>query len=153
VAHELGHSFGLMHEHSRGDRDNHVQFNRENLIGFDKALEKATADGFTQEELCNHFNVANNYKFDATQYYKWENDGMKYSSDYAYDSIMHYNSWQSRNPAIADSDPNNPDKYSMVRLTGRKTGQKSLLPLPRPCPEWQISKLDKYAIKMLYPWQ
>jgi len=142
-----------MHEHSRGDRDNHVQFNCQNLIGFAEALKKATADGFTEDELCNNFNVANNYKFDATQYYKWENDGMKYGSDYDYDSIMHYNSWQSRNPALTDLDSNNPNKYPLVRLTQGNNVQKSLLPLPQPYPGWQISKLDKDAIKMLYPWE
>jgi hypothetical protein len=142
-----------MHEHSRGDRDNYIQFNCQNLIGFAEALAKATADGFTQDQLCNNINVATRYNFDATQYYKWETKGMQHSSDYDYDSIMHYSSWQSHNPAITDSDPNNPDKYPIVRLTGGKGGQKSLLPLPRPYPEWSISRLDRDAIKMLYPWE
>jgi hypothetical protein len=142
-----------MHEHSRGDRDEYVQFNCHNLISFAEALEKATGDGFTQDELCNNFNVANNYKFDATRYYKWENAGINYGSHYDYNSIMHYSSWQSHNHALTDADPTNPDKYPLVRLTGGRNGQKSLLPLPLPYPDWQISKLDEDAIKMLYPWE
>jgi hypothetical protein len=142
-----------MHENSRGDRDEYVQFNCHNLIGFAEALEKATTDGFTKDELCNNFNVANNYKFDATQYYKWENKGMEYSSDYDYNSIMHYSSWQSHNPALTDADPTNLDKYPLVLLTGGRNRQKSLLPLPLPYPDWQISKFDEDSIKMLYPWE
>ncbi|KAI4684195.1 hypothetical protein J4E81_009074 [Alternaria sp. BMP 2799] len=153
VAHELGHIFGLMHEHSRGDRDDHVQFNCASLTGYHEALQKATADGFTINELCNIFNVAKHYQFDASEYYKWTNDGLTYSAEYDYDSIMHYSSWQSHNPALVNQDQNNPDNYPLVRLTGGKNGQKSLLPLPRPSGEWGISRLDKEAIKLLYPWE
>jgi hypothetical protein len=141
-----------MHEHSRGDRGEYIRFNCASLMGYDEALRKATADGFTEDELCNMFNVANHYQFDASQFYKWTNEGMQHSTDYDYDSIMHYSSWQSHNPALVAQDSNNLDNYPIVRLTGGKDGQKSLLPLPRPNGEWSISRLDKDAIKLLYPW-
>jgi len=66
---------------------------------------------------------------------------------------MHYSSWQSHNPALVNQDQNDPDNYPLVRLTGGKNGQKSLLTLPRPSGEWAISRLDKEAIKLLYPWE
>lgn len=42
IAHELGHVFGLFHEHQRPDAADHLTFHCENLFGF--ATVKATIE-------------------------------------------------------------------------------------------------------------
>jgi hypothetical protein len=58
TAHEMGHVFGLEHEHQRWNRDQHVYFNCEGLAGYDRV--KGEIDNHpewdcTIDQACNGF--------------------------------------------------------------------------------------------------
>jgi hypothetical protein len=58
TAHEMGHVFGLEHEHQRSDRDLHISFNCAGLEGYDRVkgeIEDHPEWGFTIEDACNDF--------------------------------------------------------------------------------------------------
>ena len=64
VLHEIGHVIGLEHEHTRPDRDEHVEVIKENRYrGFDSEFKKVKSE-----------------------------DAMTLGFGYDYNSIMHYNS-------------------------------------------------------------
>ncbi|PSN75602.1 hypothetical protein BS50DRAFT_644514 [Corynespora cassiicola Philippines] len=52
--HELGHKFGMGHEHQRADRDQFVRFRCHNLIGFEEATEDAQENdrGMNWQIMC-----------------------------------------------------------------------------------------------------
>jgi hypothetical protein len=142
-----GHIFGLMHEHQRPDRDNYVQFNCINVIGYGQAIQRASQDGFTRDQLCGNLNVANHYGFAASQYIKWTNENLGVSTGFDYNSIMNYPSWVASNPDLISLDPGNTDYYPMAKLINR---QKHFFQLP--AKDFTISELDAAAIKSMYPW-
>ncbi|KAF2634137.1 hypothetical protein P280DRAFT_554799 [Massarina eburnea CBS 473.64] len=50
LVHELGHVFGMMHEHQRSDRDDFVQINWPAISGYETGLQAAMTEGFSKEE-------------------------------------------------------------------------------------------------------
>ncbi|KAH7072074.1 hypothetical protein BKA63DRAFT_568004 [Paraphoma chrysanthemicola] len=146
MAHELGHVFGLLHEHSRPDRDNYVQFNCINLAGFEEALKRAYADGYNKQDLCTREDVADRYGFPSLEYMP-DPQGWR-SAEYDHDSIMHYPSQAHANVDLV-IDPNNPDFYPLVRLSGAERKKKMNFP---PEEDFEISAGDVGAIRDMYPW-
>ena len=73
LAHELGHTLGLLHEHNRPDRDNYITILWENI--------RPGAEDFFQKT--------------SSQY------GQTFCEPYDYDSIMQYNNYIfSKNPNL-----------------------------------------------------
>ncbi|KAH4107762.1 hypothetical protein HBI80_129040 [Parastagonospora nodorum] len=105
IAHEMGHIFGLAHEHQRADRDLYVKYQCENLYGYQIAKSQLPSQpGVTMDMLCNDgttcredpwstigINCASDY---ATAQYK---DTLVLGKDYDVSSIMHYYSRQAGN--------------------------------------------------------
>ncbi|KAF2634560.1 hypothetical protein P280DRAFT_381524, partial [Massarina eburnea CBS 473.64] len=50
IAHEVGHVFGMLHEHQRSDRDNYIEVQFFAMKGYDDALARAIADGHSQAD-------------------------------------------------------------------------------------------------------
>ena len=65
IAHEIGHVVGLLHEHSRSDRDENVHINWENIV-------RSNQDYFYKAKNMTTFDIP-----------------------YDYTSLMHYNMWVS----------------------------------------------------------
>ncbi len=81
VVHEIGHTLGLMHEHSRGDRDDFVEIILDNVAPWINAAGEPVADGY-------HFTFAR----------LWIDRSI---GPYDYDSVMHYPSHAFANDAWA----------------------------------------------------
>ena len=58
-----GHIFGLLHEHQRFDRDNHVRLDCTKVKGYDRAVASAAKDGFTAVQLCESEHLQRTYGF------------------------------------------------------------------------------------------
>ena len=71
---QLGHVFGMVHEQVRNDRDDYVLYECKDVQGYDAALAKAMADGFTENEahnrLCDDRAFAESYNFMGSQFTK-----------------------------------------------------------------------------------
>ncbi|KAK3209131.1 hypothetical protein GRF29_69g882549 [Pseudopithomyces chartarum] len=104
--HELGHVLGLLHEHGRIDRDNHVIFRCRNLLDFQSCFAAAKKDRDEQDtgdtdaeiekKLCEQWTFANRYGFSARSFMKGTGsqphvDPASWGA-YDRDSIMHYSS-------------------------------------------------------------
>lgn len=151
VAHKLGHAFGLLHEHQRPDRNDHVDYNCKMLIGYDAALIRAIKDGHTPLELCNKAIVANKYGFAASQFTKDGDliDGATASKDYDIRSIMHYTSRNFADPEKFKDHPNDPEYLPLTKK--ENGGPKEIIPEPEPFPDVDVTDLDAQAIKAMYP--
>lgn len=98
LAHELGHAFGLLHEHQKPDAwessglypNGRLKLNCENLKDYDDI--KAVYRDMTI--LCSSRNTAGNAGFSAVEMLPWtEGPSYRYSFDFDWDSIMLYGSF------------------------------------------------------------
>lgn len=94
MAHELGHAFGLMHEHQRPDAPEHVTFHCKNLKDYDDFVKKF-GKKIVDEQLCtNVFQATNVGWFNAAQLVPYKEDiGFEKSTEFDMDSIMRYGSY------------------------------------------------------------
>ncbi|KAI8940913.1 hypothetical protein NX059_002171 [Plenodomus lindquistii] len=145
VTHELGHIFGLMHEHSRADRDNHIVYNCDALIDFATKWAAARAAGVSKFDFCNDPDVADRFDFVAFGFHK---DNGLYSAEYDHDSIMHYSSYTGARNDLIRADRNNMDHYPLTKLVN---GVRSIIP-SRWRGEVKVSDGDGEGIRKLYPW-
>ncbi|MCJ1363701.1 hypothetical protein MMC16_002810 [Acarospora aff. strigata] len=96
MVHELGHAFGLVHEHQRPDASQHVKFNCDNLYDYDKQKK----DGQDMQTLCTNRYAAANARFSAADMIPYDSDEPYPKSDiFDMNSIMRYNTYiGSKNP-------------------------------------------------------
>ncbi|KAF1951299.1 hypothetical protein CC80DRAFT_575439 [Byssothecium circinans] len=159
MAHEIGHVFGLQHEHQRSDRDHYVKFVCKNLPGYAETLDQVNHDGrWNMSEVCESPYLGSLFNFAATQYSTipyWDRNhpnGHKYPwythSDrhYDVDSIMHYASYTM--------------DWRKAALTAWIDGDITFEPPSEPWWGWskiilQATKLtywDVRGLRLLYPW-
>ncbi|KAH7076235.1 hypothetical protein FB567DRAFT_596850 [Paraphoma chrysanthemicola] len=168
LAHELGHIFGLYHEHQRPDRDHWVRFNCAALPGYDRAKEMVTREGnHDMKEVCSNGALAATYSFGAVKSFDTiphldpgsEHVGKDWwwfqhyaDRDYDDQSIMHYDSdadyWRNDDELLRvrlakwhkrGADFNPPTKFSKDDLEYCYVN-------------FQPSQKDVDGIKKLYPW-
>ncbi|KAF2134724.1 hypothetical protein P153DRAFT_392045 [Dothidotthia symphoricarpi CBS 119687] len=171
LAHELGHIFGLWHEHQREDRDRYVHFECKNLNGYAEVAQRISDQkpSFTMAEMCESWKLGRdpNWSFPAPSFSTqtsressnvmwWETFPLQvtHSEKYDYDSIMHYASSQAMRPG------NNGYDVKQAVLTKWKkpldegqsappvTAMNSFIMRGTGVP----SDRDYEAIKRLYPW-
>ncbi|KAH7398654.1 hypothetical protein DE146DRAFT_755650 [Phaeosphaeria sp. MPI-PUGE-AT-0046c] len=149
-AHELGHAFGLLHEHQRPDRDEHVKYNCKMLFGYNDALLRAIKDGHLPLELCSKAKIANLYGFAASQFTKDGNliEGATSSKEYDIHSIMHYTSINFADPAKVRKHPGDPEYLPLTKK--ENGGPKEIIPEPEPFPDVDVTELDVSAIKAIW---
>lgn len=133
MAHEMGHSLGLLHEHTRSDRDQFVQYSCVNVLHYKEKLEEAKNAGKIKEQLCTHYDTAVKVNFYGSEFVSVTYGQV--SPGYHYWSIMHYSSFSFSDPDLIALDPKNPDYYPMAALFAG--GKKSIIPLP--FADWEVS--------------
>jgi hypothetical protein len=86
MAHEIGHSLGLLHEHTSPDRDQFIQYSCINVRHYQEKLELAQKDGRTKEQLCTDYDTADRYRFYGSEFIRVNYEYV--STSYDYWSIM-----------------------------------------------------------------
>ncbi|KAF1959726.1 hypothetical protein CC80DRAFT_489827 [Byssothecium circinans] len=154
-AHELGHVFGLLHEHQRPDRDDYVTFSCDNMYGFDDAWKRAEGK-FTKADFCSKSMVGRPFGFQADEFSKDDSDSTVTAGIsgpvYDFDSIMHYTSDIFSDPAKTEAHPKDASYYPLAKID--KTGEVTwrIIPPPKSFPELSVSDGDRDAIVALYRW-
>ncbi len=97
LAHELGHVFGLLHEHQRDDAPNYVVFNCDNLADYDTFKDGKDKNGkkWDMKKLCTDRKAAADALFTAADLLPYDSDFIetcKKSDNFDFDSIMLYGS-------------------------------------------------------------
>ncbi|PVI00702.1 hypothetical protein DM02DRAFT_707766 [Periconia macrospinosa] len=96
VAHEIGHVFGMGHEHQRSDRDQHLLYQCGMVQNFAPAFNaaKAANPGMTDDQLmngiCNDKIFAFRYGFTLVDEYRIFTDSPGMSAEFDWESIMLY---------------------------------------------------------------
>ncbi|KAK4548926.1 hypothetical protein LTR36_008699 [Oleoguttula mirabilis] len=160
LMHELGHVIGLRHEHQRSDRDQYLDFNCQNLVGYTEATEKLMDDpkmvfpkGMTYservKELCHTYDATEAYLPVALHFARDDEMGMAegngrsaYSIPYDYDSIMNYGSFMG---SIGEADGTHPV------LVRKDNGEPLWLGGSADPAQLQLSRGDVARIAQLYP--
>ncbi|KAH6625712.1 hypothetical protein C7974DRAFT_206176 [Boeremia exigua] len=75
IAHELGHVFGMVHEHNRHDSDDYVHFECKSLPNYSETIALARVENKlnyadAHEKLCNDREFADRYKFGSSDFVK-----------------------------------------------------------------------------------
>ncbi|KAL6703626.1 hypothetical protein ACN47E_009486 [Coniothyrium glycines] len=160
LAHELGHVFGMVHEHQRWDRDDHVEFRCDNLLGIMDAVDLLQTDAFVDEHtaldmLCSDYELALKYHSPSADYVKGNGldphtrptlDGQ---SGFDADSIMMY-------PSMMNSHEN--EEYAnvhdavLVRTAHDGLGRKVPATDWRILPPTKVSEKDAAFVRRFYAW-
>lgn len=132
MAHELGHVFGLYHEHQRPDAAETVSFNCENLKDYAEALKKHGEPAM--KILCTNGQSARNEDFSASEFIPFVTSKIYVvSPSFDKESIMLYSSTAG---AISAKKP----------VLTWKEGKDKTIPTPKKC-----SQGDMERIAALYP--
>ncbi|KAL1610470.1 hypothetical protein SLS60_002138 [Paraconiothyrium brasiliense] len=84
IAHELGHVLGMSHEHQRWDRDDHILFRCDSLVGIFDAVDGLQADrpGLSEQDaldlLCTDRELAIEYGSPSSEYGKYNHFSLYY---------------------------------------------------------------------------
>ncbi|KAI9765955.1 MAG: hypothetical protein M1835_007276 [Candelina submexicana] len=90
MAHELGHAFGLHHEHQRPDAAHHVRFNCKNLEDYQEKKD----EGRNMHVICTNRQQAVGAVFKASEYIPVTHaPGFYWGDSYDTRSIMHYGTY------------------------------------------------------------
>jgi hypothetical protein len=162
VAHELGHVFGMVHEHQRLDRDQHVHYDCSKLAGYAAAKQDLAKlddpDKPSMDDVCNSnwlgghllgFWAPADYSTDMgdTAGVKNPQDS---STEYDTKSIMTYPSWA--HAATPDGDVTQVP-LAQWKGTAPPPGTKPTTDNAELVAEvFEISDLDREFIKRTYPW-
>ncbi|KXS98907.1 hypothetical protein AC578_7459 [Pseudocercospora eumusae] len=168
LAHELGHQFGLQHEHQRADAAKYVEFNCylhpeypqwQQMIA--EKRQPMYRDGDTVDSICYDYITALRYRASSAQYMPepgWSDEtagGRIGSREFDYTSIMIYPSFQG--PAagrdlyrafLVGYSQTNPEKIWEI-AQGRE--QADPIAHTGPWSEFRVSPGDIEGIKRLYP--
>ncbi|KAH6639790.1 hypothetical protein C7974DRAFT_449980 [Boeremia exigua] len=178
AAHEIGHVFGLTHEHQRPDRDHYVHFECKYLANYNKAEQIArTSTSMTMDKLCqspiysllwpwNQLNFVP-HEYSTQGYYDMhhtDQDGkpdgfdhrytVTHDRDYDLKSIMHY-------PSVINVASGGLLCLPQMPLVAWKEGGEEYEPPKEATIENAVmigfnlvpTESDLKAVKMLYPWE
>ncbi|KAF9697216.1 hypothetical protein EKO04_004836 [Ascochyta lentis] len=151
--HELGHVFGMEHEHQRADRDKYIQVLYRNLHDHRSCYQKAKLQepNIKEDDLCLHYKKALKYGCNCREYIAGvsiNGETIKaFGKEFDYESIMMYNSNDNANrdciekfdqcPLARWKDPEDHSKGT-VRVANRAG---------------VVSDLDYEWVKLTYPWK
>ncbi|KAJ5933737.1 hypothetical protein N7454_006066 [Penicillium verhagenii] len=119
-AHEIGHAWGLMHEHQRPDQwakslyggsqsENKFIWNCKNLADYESAMASDDISEFSADKLCQSRASAAQVGFSASQYLPVTAQQMEFSGTVDYKSIMMY-------PSIAGGIGAGPSRATVYTL-------------------------------------
>jgi len=158
IAHELGHVFGLFHEHQRPDRDIYVQYRPQHIMGFAPAWQNAQANHVIFQQLTEESGFGERFGWNLIAAFRKITAAPDYHSTYDYASIMHYDSiagMETINYQVpyAATDPNS---YPLAQIgMANAQGQAPLILLPLKGRlagvAYHISQGDAAAIRFMYP--
>ncbi|KAF2634559.1 hypothetical protein P280DRAFT_463296 [Massarina eburnea CBS 473.64] len=164
VAHEIGHTMGMVHEHQRKDRDDYVTVNYHNIVNYEQAKTQFLADDKTMDEEGADWLLQTTYtypkKYDTPAYeFMKPNEGqigpptdllwVDHREPFDLESIMLYHSQahvQDREKASREQ-----DSCSILKIVKDDHGNRIGLDFVRP--NWLPSKGDAAWVKRNYPYQ
>jgi hypothetical protein len=159
LAHELGHVFGLVHEHQRPDRDTYIRYNPQNVVGFEAAMQEAEKKGFTPRQPCDEPDVNRECGWAPGAQYLKRPLAPDNQTPYDIDSIMHYDSVCLFGGKDTPSLPPglHPLKFPICKICP-EGDQVAFLNSPsrvpadkETTPKFYISQGDAAAIRLMYP--
>ncbi|KAF2875201.1 hypothetical protein BDV95DRAFT_603964 [Massariosphaeria phaeospora] len=161
MAHEIGHVFGLWHEHQRRDRNMWLHFDCSKLFGYDdakKRVEADTANDYTMDQVCDDPQLCIHYGLGCDQWATrlFVDGGGKYDltngQPLDVESIMMYAStagmYSTQDMTDIDNMPLVKWKNPGDNVPSRRTHDNvEIIPLPE-----KVSELDYAGIRHIYPW-